>query len=128
MISWDGKYFFPVQEFEAYFHNQADQVIPTKSTENYYNLVTDLDPNVHDFYRMFEAPGLQHCSQGIGGQPTTVFDVLVAWVENGTVPATLPVSSTYNGTVFEKILCPFPAKAVYNRMGDVTLGTSFTCV
>ena len=87
-----------------------------------------LDPNVHDFYRMFEAPGIQHCSYGNGGQPTSAFDALVAWVENGTAPETLLVSSTNNGTVFEKILCPIPARAVYDGSGDVTSAASFHCV
>ncbi|PQE25821.1 feruloyl esterase protein [Rutstroemia sp. NJR-2017a BBW] len=110
------------------YHGLADQIIPTKGTEDYYGRVMALDPHVHDFYRMFEAPGIQHCAQGSGGQPTSTFDALVAWVENGTVPETLPVSSTSNGTVFERILCPMPAKAVYDGSGDPTSAGSFSCV
>lgn len=77
---------------------------------------------------MFEAPGIQHCSYGNGGQPTSTFDAMVAWVENGIVPESLPVSSTSNGTVFEKILCPMPARAVYDGSGDATSAGSFYCV
>ncbi|KAL5313184.1 hypothetical protein ACEPPN_018917 [Leptodophora sp. 'Broadleaf-Isolate-01'] len=61
-----------------------------------------LDPHVHEFYRMFEAPGIQHCSYGNGGQPTSTFDAMVAWVENGIVPESLPVSSTSNGTIIQR--------------------------
>lgn len=30
--------------------------------EHYYKEVAKLDLNVHDFYRYFEVPDLQHCS------------------------------------------------------------------
>jgi feruloyl esterase len=65
---------------------KADQSIPTKGTEHYYLEVTKLMPEVHDFYRYFQSPGLAHCSGGPGGQPTTAFDALRKWTENGTVP------------------------------------------
>ena len=98
----------------------------TKTTVD-YNAVTALDSNIHDFYRFFEAPGIQHCTYGNGGQPTTTFDALVAWVENGTVPETLPVSHTNNGTTFNQILCPYPAKVVYDGSGDPTVESSYSC-
>jgi feruloyl esterase len=66
-------------------------------------------------------------SSGPGGQPTTTFDALVAWVENGTVPETLPVSFAHNGTTFDRILCPYPLMAVYDGVGDKTAASSFTC-
>ena len=47
---------------------------------------------MHDHYRLYEVPGLGHCAGGPGGHPTTIFNVLRTWVENGTVPETLPVS------------------------------------
>lgn len=46
-------------------------------------------PDVHDFYRLFLAAGVEHCSGGSGGHPSTVLDALVGWVENGTAPDTL---------------------------------------
>lgn len=51
-----------------------------------------LDPGMNDFYRLFFAPGVAHCFGGPGGQPYTVLDALVEWVENGTAPDTLTVS------------------------------------
>ncbi|KFY37008.1 hypothetical protein V495_07458 [Pseudogymnoascus sp. VKM F-4514 (FW-929)] len=65
------------------YHGLSDPIIPVGGSEHYYKEVTKLDPNVQDFYRYFEVPGLQHCSGGNGGQPTTVFEALVAWVEDG---------------------------------------------
>jgi hypothetical protein len=83
---------------------------------------------VHNYYRLFEVPGLAHCFGGNGGQPTTIFDAMRAWVENGTVPDTLPVSFTdTNGTVNNRILCPYPQIARYNGAGDPTSADSFSC-
>ncbi|KAL4917818.1 Tannase/feruloyl esterase [Aspergillus aurantiobrunneus] len=94
------------------YHGMADESIPTKGTEHYYNSVTDKFPDVQDFYRYFEAPVLGHCCGGKGGQPTTTFDALRHWVENGTAPDSLPVEYTaVNGTKQARFLCPYPAQA-----------------
>ncbi|KAH7327537.1 tannase and feruloyl esterase-domain-containing protein [Rhexocercosporidium sp. MPI-PUGE-AT-0058] len=83
--------------------------------------------DVHDHYRLFEVPGLGHCSGGPGGHPTT-FDALRAWVENGTVPETLPVSfSDQKGITNTRSLCPYPQKQRYDGSSDPTSADSFTC-
>ncbi|KIM93816.1 hypothetical protein OIDMADRAFT_136812 [Oidiodendron maius Zn] len=110
------------------FHGLADPIIPTRGSQHYYDAVAALDRDVHDFYRLFLAPGVFHCSGGPGGQPHTVLEALVEWVENGSVPDILPVSfTTVNGTTFNQILCPYPLKSVYSRGGDPTLADSYTC-
>ena len=65
---------------------QADQAIPPKDTEHYYQAVSSTLSDVETFYRHFEVPGLGHCFGGRSGSPTTLFDKLRAWVENGTAP------------------------------------------
>lgn len=52
---------------------QNDEIIPSKSTERYYNSVAEVSPDVHDFYRFFETPGVEHCFGGPGGEPTAIF-------------------------------------------------------
>ncbi|KAF7916244.1 uncharacterized protein EAE98_010829 [Botrytis deweyae] len=92
------------------YHGLADQIIPPKGTENYYNAVTD------------------HCSGGNGGQPTSIFDAMVAWIENGTVPETLPISfENQNGTTVNRKLCLYPLQAKYNGSGDPNSADSFVC-
>ncbi|KAL3496369.1 tannase and feruloyl esterase-domain-containing protein [Aspergillus germanicus] len=109
------------------YHGMADPSIPTKGSEFYYDSVEQRFPDVHDFYRLFESPGLGHCSGGKGGQPTTVFDALRDWVENGTAPETLPVAyPALNGTTHNRILCPYPKLARYVG-GDVSSIDSFKC-
>ena len=84
--------------------------------------------DVQDFFRYFEAPGLGHCSGGVGGQPLTTFDALRHWVEDGKVPETLPVNyNTTSGIKSSRILCPYPAKAVHQG-GSVFDAKSFKCV
>ncbi|KIW99545.1 uncharacterized protein Z518_11284 [Rhinocladiella mackenziei CBS 650.93] len=112
------------------WHGTADEDIQTKSTERYYQEVTKLFPDVQDFYRYFESPGSGHCGYtGIGGQLTTVFDALRAWVENGTAPDVLPVR--FNGTtgvVQHRNLCLYPLNQVYKGSGDLSSPDSFHCV
>ncbi|PWY78027.1 feruloyl esterase [Aspergillus sclerotioniger CBS 115572] len=112
------------------YHGMADPSIPTKGTGFYYQSVQDRFPDAQDFYRYFESPGLGHGSGGLGGQPTTIFDALRQWVENGTAPDTLPVE--YAGRegghgVMHRILCPYRAQAKYMG-GDISSAESFRCV
>jgi len=104
--------------------NLPDHLLTTSAD---YNSVTALDADIFDFYRYFPAPGIQHCANGNGGQPTALFNALVAWVENGTIPENLPVKHTNNGTTFNQILCPYPSKAAYDGFGDPTMEDSYTC-
>ncbi|EIT78072.1 feruloyl esterase, putative [Aspergillus oryzae 100-8] len=110
------------------YHGMADESIPTKGTEFYYKSVQNKFPDVQDFYRYFESPGLGHCSGGKGGQPTTIFDALRRWVENGTAPETLPVEyARPEGELLHRIVCPYPAQAKYMG-GDISSVESFRCV
>ncbi|UPK92504.1 hypothetical protein LCI18_003439 [Fusarium solani-melongenae] len=93
-----------------------DQIIPVKNTEHYYDQVSRKNPKVHDFYRVFEVPGLLHCSGGPGGQPRNTFDTLRAWVENWTVPKALEHHYVdVDGEKQNRLLCPYPKKAQLKR-------------
>jgi hypothetical protein len=89
----------------------------------------NLDPKVDDFFRYFEVPGLAHCSGGSGGQPTSVFQALVDWVEKDNTPDTIPI--TFNdtaGTEYNRFLCPYPMKTrLVSNDGDVTKPESYKC-
>ncbi|KAE8328154.1 Tannase/feruloyl esterase [Aspergillus sergii] len=110
------------------YHGIADESIPTKGSEFYYKSVQNQFPDVQDFYRYFESPGLGHCSGGQGGQPTTIFNALRRWVENGTAPETLPVEyARPEGEPLHRIVCPYLAQAKYMG-GDILSAESFRCV
>jgi hypothetical protein len=68
--------------------------------------------NVDNFYRHFEVPGLGHCFGGYSGSPTTLFNLLRAWVENGAAPESASVEVTgLDGEVQQRSLCPYPQTA-----------------
>lgn len=83
-----------------------------------------IHPNVHDFYRLFEAPGLGHCQGNVGGYPAGSFDALVDWVENGVVPDVLEAINVANRT---SLLCPYPKKAVFTGVGSEYSAEDFIC-
>lgn len=89
---------------------QADEIVPFKQTKHYYDKVLRRDANAQDFYRLFEVPGLAHCAGGNGGQPTAVWDALVAWVEKGEAPNTMPIHVKNDFIDEERVLRPYPQK------------------
>ncbi|KAH8810592.1 Tannase/feruloyl esterase [Xylogone sp. PMI_703] len=106
------------------WHGLADQLIYPSGTEDYYQKVEALDPQVRDFYRFFYAPGVQHCGGGAGETPSNPFDAVVNWVEKGTAPDTLAAVSTDGKRT--RNLCPYPLVSVY-KGGDNTKASSFAC-
>ncbi|KUJ17391.1 feruloyl esterase-like protein B precursor [Mollisia scopiformis] len=111
------------------YHGLADEVIPPMGSKHYYDSVTSLDPSVHDYYRLFFAPGIAHCFGGSGAYPDTTFAALRQWVENGTAPDVLNATSiSYTRSVtFSRPLCPYPQKQYYDGTGDVNSRESFYC-
>ncbi|KAK4444380.1 tannase and feruloyl esterase [Podospora aff. communis PSN243] len=106
------------------FHGLLDQLIPPKGTSKYFSTVSSLIPDTQSSYRHFEIPGWSHC--GNGGQtsePTSLFDQLRAWVENGTAPAQSPVVVTdAEGNARGRVICPYPQKAVLKKDCPVAQG------
>ncbi|KAE8449645.1 hypothetical protein EG329_007975 [Mollisiaceae sp. DMI_Dod_QoI] len=111
------------------FHGLADQLIPPMGSKHYYDAVAALDPTVHDYYRLFFAPGVAHCFGGAGAFPDTTFSALRRWVENGTIPDIVNATSVADsqGLTFDRPLCPYPKKQYYDGTGDVRSRDSFYC-
>ncbi|KAH7406700.1 Tannase/feruloyl esterase [Phaeosphaeria sp. MPI-PUGE-AT-0046c] len=111
------------------YHGMADGLIVRHGTSEYYDRATEQTPDVRDFFRYFEVPGLEHCAGGVGGQPTATFQALVEWVEKGVRPDTLPINfKDANGTQYERILCPYPEKArLVSADLDATKAESYNC-
>jgi feruloyl esterase len=125
----------------------ADTAIAPQNGLNYYRKVlTTVGPRVPDFYRVFMAPGMAHCSGGAGvnafGNGTTngpsidadhdLLKALERWVEQGVAPDRI-IATHYagnvaaNGVQFQRPLCPYPQRAEYQG-GDPNLASSFACV
>ncbi|KAL4909116.1 hypothetical protein BDW74DRAFT_187460 [Aspergillus multicolor] len=106
------------------WQGMADEAIPPQATIAYYEEVLKRDRKAHDFFRLFEAPGVGHCYGGLGPVPNGALNQLIDWVEKGTAPDTLHADKGSNGTA--RNLCPYPSQQVYVR-GDPSKPESFTC-
>ncbi|KAM0132016.1 hypothetical protein ACHAO1_006985 [Botrytis cinerea] len=110
------------------WHGSSDQVVPPRGSGKYYGEVEQIDANVRDYYRLFEAPGVQHCSGGKGPYPADLMGALVKWVEEGVAPEVLTARTTAKGneTVIERNLCQYPLVQKYVG-GDSNVASSFVC-
>lgn len=108
------------------FHGLADPAIFPNGTINFYQKVLAVDPHAADYFRFFEAPGVQHCGGGSGAQPSNMFNYLVDWVEKGIAPNQIPAETTplANGT--SRPLCLYPLVSAYIG-GDPTKASSYRC-
>ena len=104
------------------YHGTADGLIPTRSSNTYYDRVSDaMDAPPTDFFRYFQVPGMQHCWEtaveapwyfaapfqaGILGNDTwsvpgfrdaehDILLALVVWVEEGKAVESV-VATTWN--------------------------------
>ncbi|CAK7210090.1 hypothetical protein SCUCBS95973_000674 [Sporothrix curviconia] len=126
------------------WHGLADQLVFPNGTFDYVQRTMDLldAAAVDGFFRVFSAPGVQHCGGGPGAMPTDPLAALVSWVENGTAPDTLPamrmatmagVNATATGnsttaSVITRNLCRYPQMMVYSGSGDASLAASWMCM
>lgn len=101
------------------WHGEADEYIFPAGTIHYWQQV----PQANDFYRLFLAPGVGHCFGGKGPAPTDPLAAIVAWVEQGKAPNTLPAATATS----TKNLCPYPKVSRYDGKGNPKEATSYTC-
>ncbi|TLD07073.1 hypothetical protein PgNI_11052 [Pyricularia grisea] len=111
-------------------HGTADSLIPIGGMVDYYKKVGAISPDVHDFYRFFEVPGLSHCYGGKAGVPVELMKQLRSWVEDGTTPENSTYEAlTKDGHVEDRLLCPYPQKATFDKeCGDSAKAACWTCV
>ncbi|KAJ8121127.1 hypothetical protein ONZ43_g2343 [Nemania bipapillata] len=113
------------------FHGVQDNIIPPGGSQQYYKAVAAISPDVHDFFRLFEVPGLGHCFGGRSQQPSGLFAQLRLWVENGTAPETTPVNvtdATGSQVTGSRVLCPYPQQQqLVKGCTDTSSAKCWTC-
>lgn len=110
------------------FVGTADQLIPPGGTLAYRDRVERRmggADRVNDFYRLFLAPGVEHCGGGAGPAPTNALGALVDWVEHGRAPATLPAATADGSRTRD--LCAYPRVSRYRGYGDPAVASSYRC-
>jgi hypothetical protein len=130
----------------------VDDAIPPAGNINYHERVVAAmggHAEVQKFMRMYLLPGSADSSQGrtytVGGKNDTVplpklpgnanqtptreqdqfFTALVDWVEKGTAPGEVLLTSRDNSLSYP--VCVYPLKTTWNGSGPVTQATSFSC-
>ncbi len=110
------------------YHGWSDPQISPGSTVDYYQTVLDKmggAAKVHENYRLFMVPGMNHCGGGTG---TDQFDMLTAlenWVEKKQAPATITASRANPART--RPLCPYPQVATYKGSGSTDDAANFAC-
>lgn len=113
------------------WHGLDDEVIPVKNTIEYRKRAEQImggADKLDQYYRLFLAPGVEHCGGGCGAAPHQALEDLVHWVENGLSPQILPAygSLECQGLSVMRNLCLWPARQVYVR-GDPSQPWSWKC-
>jgi tannase/feruloyl esterase len=133
------------------YHGLADVLIMPQGSVNYYErVIREMDGlhNVQKFYRLFLIPGMTHGigngttnpnanpplpgvagADGVADGTSQLYDVLTAWVEKGTAPRRIDISSAVTTTfpvAKSRPICAYPKKATYVS-GDINVATSYVC-
>lgn len=112
------------------WHGLSDTFIAHKSSIRYRQSLEKRNGGAEETnasHRLFLAPGVAHCGGGNGPVPTDPLAALLRWVEDSVAPDVLPASTTQNGTVISRNLCPYPHKQTYIDGKDPIVPESFYC-
>ncbi len=128
------------------FHGWNDHIVQPEATADYYETVERTmggRAQTQDFYRLFMAPGVNHCQGGTGAHAVDWFGALERWVEQGQAPDRIvavrptdpkgglyprfftPAPGVMDNAIFSRPLFPYPSKAVYSGRGDPGSQASF---
>jgi feruloyl esterase len=134
------------------YNGLADDAIPPAGSINYHERVAAAmggHAEVAKFMRMYLLPGAAHSSQGrafaangkndavplpklpgnANQTPTReqdqLFTALVDWVEKGTAPNDILLTSRDNSVSYP--VCVYPLMTTWNGSGPVTQASSFSC-
>jgi len=130
----------------------VDDAIPPAGNINYHERVVAAmggPAEVQKFMRMYLLPGSAHSSQGraytVGGNNDTVplpklpgnanqtpareqdqfFTALVDWVEKGTAPGEIMLTSRDNSVSYP--VCVYPLRTTWNGTGEAKQASSYSC-
>ncbi|HEY0426408.1 MAG TPA: tannase/feruloyl esterase family alpha/beta hydrolase [Pyrinomonadaceae bacterium] len=130
------------------YHGWGDASPPPLDSVNYYQSVAAKMQGLkktQGFYRLFMAPGMNHCFGGPGpnsfgnvfGSPIAdadhdVLSALIRWVENGKAPNKI-IAAKYTDDdpkkrlIMTRPLCPYPQQARWTGKGSPNDAANFVC-
>ena len=111
------------------YHGWTDQqVMPENSIHYYESVMATVGKKADASYRLFMAPGMNHCGGGDGPNKFDMLTSLEAWRERGTAPDAVVASHATDGKVDRtRPLCPYPEVARYRGSGSTDEAANFAC-
>jgi tannase/feruloyl esterase len=110
----------------------SDPILPAPDVIKYYEEVTETmggPDKTKEFFRLFMAPGMGHCSGGPGPNSLDALTALENWVEKGTAPDKILASRGRPGAIERtRPLCVYPQVARWNGKGSTDDAANFACV
>jgi feruloyl esterase len=112
-----------------HYHGWTDQqVMPENSIQYFESVRAKLGSAADSSYRLFMAPGMNHCGGGDGPNRFDMLSALEQWREQGKAPDAMLASHESDGKIDRtRPLCPYPAIAKYNGMGSSDDAKNFYC-
>jgi feruloyl esterase len=110
------------------YHGWTDPLLSPWNSIAYWEAVNTRmgAQSVPGFYRLFMAPGVDHCRGGAGPDRFDALGAVMAWREHGQAPERL-IASAANGAR-TRPLCPYPQVARYSGAGSTDDAASFQCI
>jgi feruloyl esterase len=113
------------------YHGWSDPQIPPMHSVQYYQSVLEAMGGrnaVQESYRLFMAPGMQHCGGGPGPNQFHAMGALERWRESGIAPDQIVAAHVTNNRVdMTRPLCPYPQVAKYTGTGSTNDAANFVC-
>jgi feruloyl esterase len=113
------------------YHGWTDQQVMPRSSIHYYESVEKAlggRAKIDDSYRLFMAPGMNHCAGGDGPNDFDAVGALEEWREHGKAPERMVASHETGGKVDRtRPLCPYPQVARYKGTGSTDEAANFSC-
>jgi feruloyl esterase len=119
------------------YHGWNDFIVPTYSSINFTKALRAADRRASRNMRLYMAPGVGHCTGGVGADSTDLLNVMAKWVEDNAEPGSPgnPVnawkrgagSPDIEGAAFSRPLCQYPLYPHYIGRGDPSLAANHVC-
>jgi hypothetical protein len=124
------------------YHGVSDPIFSVSDTEAWYRGIDRHSGGpASDFARLYNVPGMNHCSGGPATDQADFITPLVAWVEGGQAPGAIVATARGPGNpggVNAEVpatwaadrtrpLCAYPGVARYQGSGDVERAENWVC-